>query len=160
MAWDDAKIERLKGLYQQGLSATQIANYFGDGTTRNAVIGKIVRLGLNQGASARRTLPRPSVSKPVRIPKPERRPPEPEPRPVVPPPAPVAKPAGQPITFLELTPYTCRWPLGGVEDPVTHFCGAPVAVPFADPYCPEHMEARVSKTGMAGVFTGWRRKIR
>ncbi len=45
MAWTDAKIATLRILWARGESATFIAETFGD-MTRNAVIGKVHRLGL------------------------------------------------------------------------------------------------------------------
>lgn len=43
--WTDKRVERLKTLWAEGLSASQIAAELG-GVTRNAVIGKVCRLGL------------------------------------------------------------------------------------------------------------------
>jgi GcrA cell cycle regulator len=43
--WTDERVELLKKLWVEGLSAAQIANRLG-GVTRNAVIGKVHRLGL------------------------------------------------------------------------------------------------------------------
>ncbi len=51
MAWTDERVEQLKTLWTEGMSASQIAKELG-GVTRNAVIGKVHRLGLssrNQG---------------------------------------------------------------------------------------------------------------
>ena len=45
MAWTDERIERLKTLWGQGMTASQIAEELG-GVSRNAVIGKAHRLGL------------------------------------------------------------------------------------------------------------------
>lgn len=45
MAWNDERVAMLKSLYAEGWSATEIAGKLG-GTTRNAVIGKVTRLGL------------------------------------------------------------------------------------------------------------------
>ena len=45
MAWTDERVELLKKLWAEGLSASQIAARLG-GVTRNAVIGKAHRLGL------------------------------------------------------------------------------------------------------------------
>ncbi len=50
MAWTDERVERLKELWAQGLSASQIARELG-GVTRNAVIGKVHRLGLASRAA-------------------------------------------------------------------------------------------------------------
>ncbi len=45
MSWNDERVEQLKKLWQDGLSASQIATEMGS-ITRNAVIGKVHRLGL------------------------------------------------------------------------------------------------------------------
>ncbi|NKB51524.1 MAG: GcrA cell cycle regulator [Rhizobiaceae bacterium] len=46
MAWTDDRVARLAKLWAEGLSASQIAADLG-GVTRNAVIGKVHRLGLS-----------------------------------------------------------------------------------------------------------------
>ena len=46
MSWTDERVERLKTLWSEGLSASQIATELG-AVTRNAVIGKVHRLGLS-----------------------------------------------------------------------------------------------------------------
>src|SRR3979409_1211917 len=46
MMWTDERVELLKKLWTDGLSASQIAAELG-GITRNAVIGKVHRLGLS-----------------------------------------------------------------------------------------------------------------
>ena len=45
MSWTDERVERLKKLWADGLSASQIAAELG-GVSRNAVIGKVHRLNL------------------------------------------------------------------------------------------------------------------
>jgi GcrA cell cycle regulator len=45
MSWTEERIERLKGMWAQGATASQIADDLG-GVSRNAVIGKAHRLGL------------------------------------------------------------------------------------------------------------------
>ena len=49
--WTDDRVELLKKLWGDGLSASQIAGELG-GITRNAVIGKVHRLGLSGRAKA------------------------------------------------------------------------------------------------------------
>ena len=46
MAWTDEIVEQLKQHWMDGKSASQIASLLGNGVTRNAVIGKVHRLGL------------------------------------------------------------------------------------------------------------------
>jgi GcrA cell cycle regulator len=59
MSWTDERVETLKKLWTDGLSASQIAAELG-GITRNAVIGKVHRLGLSGRAkSPSSTSPRP-----------------------------------------------------------------------------------------------------
>jgi GcrA cell cycle regulator len=53
-AWTEERVERLKKLWSDGLSASQIAAELGGGVTRNAVIGKVHRLGLRGRARWRR----------------------------------------------------------------------------------------------------------
>ena len=47
MSWTDERVELLKKLWTEGLSASQIAGRLGNGVTRNAVIGKVHRLNLS-----------------------------------------------------------------------------------------------------------------
>ena len=51
LQWTDDRVELLKKLWNDGLSASQIANELGQ-VTRNAVIGKVHRLGLSGRAKA------------------------------------------------------------------------------------------------------------
>lgn len=46
MGWDDERVERLRAMWNEGMSASKIAKELG-GVTRNAVIGKVHRLGLS-----------------------------------------------------------------------------------------------------------------
>lgn len=49
MSWTDERVETLKKMWVEGQSASQIAKELG-GVTRNAVIGKVHRLGLSNRA--------------------------------------------------------------------------------------------------------------
>ena len=51
MAWTDERIAKLKQGWEGGMTATQIAEMLGEGVTRNAVIGKAHRLGLESRPS-------------------------------------------------------------------------------------------------------------
>ncbi len=81
MSWTDERIERLKTLWTQGMTASQIADELG-GVSRNAVIGKAHRLGLQS---------RPSPVKPNE--PAEAAPPTPEPAPAATEAAPEPEPA-------------------------------------------------------------------
>ncbi len=74
MSWSDERVELLKKMWGEGQSASQIAKELG-GVTRNAVIGKVHRLGLsnrNNGAKAEAAKPAPeekTEAKPASGPK-------------------------------------------------------------------------------------------
>ena len=79
MSWTDERIERLKTMWTQGSTASQIAEELG-GVSRNAVIGKAHRLGLESRPSPvkageekekkAKPAPAPRVAKPAAAPKP------------------------------------------------------------------------------------------
>ena len=50
MSWTEERVEKLKEYWAEGMSASQIAKQLG-GVTRNAVIGKVHRLGLSNRAA-------------------------------------------------------------------------------------------------------------
>lgn len=54
MSWTDERVETLKKMWTEGQSASQIAKELG-GVTRNAVIGKVHRLGLSNRLGGART---------------------------------------------------------------------------------------------------------
>ena len=60
MGWTDERVELLKKLWLDGLSASQIAKQLG-GVTRNAVIGKVHRLGLVPRVITQKPAPRRNV---------------------------------------------------------------------------------------------------
>ena len=107
MSWTDERVETLKKMWGEGQSASQIAKELG-GVTRNAVIGKVHRLGLsNRAASTGAAKPEPKA-KPVKAPAPKAKPvvkeerPEPRTESAAPPKStlPARKqiiPAGQPL---------------------------------------------------------------
>ena len=95
MSWTDERIERLKELWTKGMTASQIADELG-GVSRNAVIGKAHRLGLQS---------RPSPVKPNEAaPAAQKDQEEPQPEPQAeapPPPKAKAKPAPEPVPAAE-----------------------------------------------------------
>ena len=86
MSWTDERIERLKELWSQGVTASQIADELG-GVSRNAVIGKAHRLGLQSRPSPVKAnepeAPAAAAEKPRAAPKAKAAasPPEPQPEP-------------------------------------------------------------------------------
>lgn len=161
MGWTEDRIALLTQYWQEGRSASQIAEALGEGLTRNAVIGKAHRLGL-----AQRPSPVKAAEGKARAAKPAAKAPAPPvaeaaPAPAVSPPAPVAaapapvartesRPASAPaprkperkgarparVTLLDLNDRICKWPIGHPDEPDFHFCGKPVNPGF--PYCPDH----------------------
>jgi GcrA cell cycle regulator len=130
--WTVERVDRLRALLADGLSTSQIANELG-GITRNAVIGKAARMGIGFCVI---------FGKPKQGPKPRDRvrtvwrPKPPKLKPVAAtdlPPEPVANP----VTLLELTEFTCRWPVAG-EPADMLFCGALPAE--GKVYCPKHCD--------------------
>jgi GcrA cell cycle regulator len=102
MSWTDERVELLKTMWSEGKSASQIAKELG-GVTRNAVIGKVHRLGLsNRAAPAKTTKEKQPAPKEAVKPKAAQIPEaESEPKPVEKPVnLPIRKPiitAGQPL---------------------------------------------------------------
>jgi GcrA cell cycle regulator len=66
MGWTEERIAALKSLWEEGLSASQIAARLG-GVTRNAVIGKVHRLGLSGRPSPLRADPARPEAKPASV---------------------------------------------------------------------------------------------
>ena len=157
MSWTDERVELLKKLWSEGLSASQIAGELGD-ITRNAVIGKVHRLGLSGRAKSPV-----AAARPRKTARPEGQ----ESRPVrplsagntalaaqievhaeempeeAPAPAPQTQaqpdnvvPLGQRCTIMNLNESTCRWPMGEPGTADFHFCGGK-AKPGV-PYCTHH----------------------
>lgn len=74
MSWTDERVELLKKMWGEGQSASQIAKELG-GVTRNAVIGKVHRLGLSNRATTTtkgdaKSKATPKEAKPKPAPKP------------------------------------------------------------------------------------------
>lgn len=70
MSWTDERVEILKEMWADGSSASEIAKKLG-GVTRNAVIGKVHRLGLSNRSSASETapaVPAPESESPAEVP--------------------------------------------------------------------------------------------
>jgi GcrA cell cycle regulator len=154
MGWTDDRVELLKKLWADGLSASQIASRLG-GVTRNAVIGKVHRLGLaGRATTSRSRTPRPrnrvshlplrptrvqyrthgnTALKPVFVAV--------EHPTVALAVVPVVMPALDApevlrVHLLDLREHMCRWPIGDPQDESFHFCGRQKA--GAVSYCDHH----------------------
>jgi GcrA cell cycle regulator len=168
-AWTDERVELLKKLWSDGLSASQIAAQLG-GVTRNAVIGKVHRLGLSGRAKASSPAAQQRARKPTRPPShPLQRGPtgpngapgpavaaaEPAltPEPILDLPEEIAIPMSQRVTIMELRESMCRWPMGDPTSAEFRFCGARAVT--ALPYCAHH--ARIAYQPAAERRRGDRR---
>ncbi len=162
--WTDERVELLKKLWNDGLSASQIAGELG-GVTRNAVIGKVHRLGLSgrakapasASAAARQRKPAPprpnapfapapavrgntALAPQARIqtePRPEHKPEPLDPNVVV--------PFSERVTIMELRENMCRWPMGDPTHPDFRFCG--LKTDTGVPYCGYHSRIAYQPAG-------------
>ncbi|WP_143957866.1 GcrA family cell cycle regulator [Rhodoligotrophos appendicifer] len=150
--WTDERVDLLKQLWNEGLSASQIANKLGE-VTRNAVIGKVHRLGLSgRGTPARTQHSRPRVKSrthgapgkitqfptmgssalKVEVETVAEASPAPKPMPL----RQVNTSTSDRVSILQLSDKTCRWPLGEPGTETFHFCGC---LPKSGlPYCDTH----------------------
>jgi GcrA cell cycle regulator len=149
MTWNDERVDVLKKLWSDGLSASQIASRLG-GVTRNAVIGKVHRLGLSGRATTSRMKshrPRVRAQAAKRLPKQRFGAPignqafrslylGDSGEPYVPPAEELVIPMGERKYIQTLTDSCCRWPIGDPQQPEFHFCGRK-KIPGL-PYCEVH----------------------
>ena len=153
MSWTNERIELLQKLWLEGWSASRIAVELANGITRNAVIGKVFRLGLSGRTTkqASGNVPAvPSHQKPVRRPALRHAAgPQIVGNPalafdplVVAAPVPqrareVVVPISEPVTIVELRESMCRWPIGDPAQSDFRYCGAK-KIPGEGPYCACH----------------------
>ncbi len=162
MSWTEERVELLRKLWSDGLSASQVAAELGPGITRNAVIGKIHRLGRAERAKTA-AAPRPrAVKGAARQPAPAQIAAVAAPRAGghvvhgnvalafapqamivarVAPEEEVVIPMSERVTLMDLRESMCRWPMGDPTTPEFRFCGAKSPI-GAGPYCAHH--ARVA----------------
>ena len=164
MGWTDERVELLKKLWQDGLSASQIAKQLG-GVTRNAVIGKVHRLGLSGRATPSK--PQRTVFKAPRPARPV--------APAIAAPRRIAEAAPQqtaPVRYIDERPGTatvltlgahmCKWPIGDPSLDSFTFCGRRSD---EGPYCDEHASVAYQpvqskkKSGAAELARSLRRYI-
>jgi GcrA cell cycle regulator len=125
--WTEDRVDLLKKLWSEGLSASQIAGRLGQGVSRNAVIGKVHRLGL---AGRKTTVQTERVycapSKPIPLPKTAK-----FARPVIP-----TEPTSKRLSIVTVKNGQCRWPHGNPGAVDFHLCGA--RVKESSVYCAFH----------------------
>lgn len=141
MGWTEERVELLKKLWAEGFSASQIASRLGE-VSRNAVIGKVHRLGLAGRATTcqpRSVRPRNRISHlPIRPTRVQYRtrgsgalkvmfiPMEQPARALALVPTFIEEtniPAALRIDLLDLKECMCRWPVGDPKGENFHFCG-------------------------------------
>ncbi|MEE7457892.1 GcrA cell cycle regulator [Methylorubrum populi] len=156
-SWTDERVELLRRLWDDGLSASQIALQIG-GVSRNAVIGKVHRLGLagrvkpigpssaqgrrKDGPEVEVELEAVALVEEPTLPEPPaivaHRPAPNFPLPPSPAPEPVALAVSQRVTIMDLRDSMCRWPMGDPTSPDFRFCGGRAITGL--PYCTQHAQ--------------------
>ena len=151
MSWTEDRVSRLTKLWADGLSASQIAADLG-GVTRNAVIGKVHRLGLSgrakpasSTASRIKRQPRSAGYASTRAPRATARTSGANalnidavaevrfrPKPI----EDVVIPISRHVTVMQLTEDTCKWPNGDPQNSNFSFCGH--RSKETTPYCEFH----------------------
>ncbi len=143
MSWTDERVETLKRMWSEGQSASQIAKELG-GVTRNAVIGKVHRLGLSnrdEGESEPAAAPAPEPAKAEAKAKPastraKAAAPKPEPARAEPKPAPAKAAAeAKPAAATPAASFTPRRPI----------------VPAGQPLPPQPSANEISPEALANV---------
>lgn len=171
ISWTDERVEQLKKLWAEGLSASQIAAQLG-GVTRNAVIGKVHRLGLSGRIKPQNT----SIARTKRVSETYMRPsvnrnsgsassgggarhmssgsaalktdasmylaPHIDIQPAQ---VIMFAPEGTRLTLLELTEKSCRFPIGDPTQSDFRFCGCDSNGSL--PYCSFHSTIAYQSTG-------------
>ena len=128
---DEANVDKLRKLYAEGYSNGQIAKAFGGMISRNAIIGKVNRLGLKRGGayyaeqSAKQSAKRQAAiareeKKALQLKISASTAPSPI-RPPTPPPEPPKPSKALMLTLMELPSTGCKWPIG--DDRPQRFCG-------------------------------------
>ena len=159
-SWSTGSITKLKTLLERGLSTAEIGKRLG--FTKNAVVGKINRLGLNAGKEKQSAAKKPAgkaavkpaakpvkkapLAKPAAQKAPVKKPEVKSAKPTKPAPVPKGK-SGESKqnaeriirhsdALMALRADQCRWPLGDPDADSFRFCGEKC---FAGkPYCFEH----------------------
>jgi GcrA cell cycle regulator len=150
ISWTDERVENLKKLWQEGLSASQIAGRLG-GVTRNAVIGKVHRLGLSGRATTSRMkshrVRRPAAASTQKrlVAKPRFAQPgstalralyQETTEPYTPVIEELVIPEKERKYITTLTESCCKWPIGDPQHADFHFCGKGKVSGL--PYCEFH----------------------
>lgn len=154
--WDNATLKKLKALTGKGLSTSEIGKRLG--MSKNAIVGKLNRLGWNAKAGGTAAIPpkdteqKKSTTKKTTTKKAEPKPVAKKTLTKSAPKTEAPKKANTKTTaknlaahqriiqhsleMANLRPNQCRWPIGDPDSEHFHFCGETVFV--GKPYCYEH----------------------
>ena len=130
MGWTDEKVEKLRELWAQGLTANEIAKKLD--VTKNAIVGKVHRLCLTARPSPIKSKTQEPVSEETPVVEPvveacgqeavvEEAEVKKEPKTQA-----KAAPETTNIKLVQLDSHTCRWPIGDPRDDDFCFCGKKV----------------------------------
>ena len=119
--WTEERLEMLKSLWEEGLSISQIGEKLG--VSRNAIAGKVHRLGLkkrqspisNKGTTKSKA-PEKKATQQVVMPE--------------------NLPLKLALRNINWSRARCSWPIGDPKSTSFKFCGAPVVA--GKPYCNAH----------------------
>ncbi|WP_108500375.1 GcrA family cell cycle regulator [Paracoccus indicus] len=144
MSWTDERVETLKRMWSEGQSASAIAKELG-GVTRNAVIGKVHRLGLSNRNEEAEATPAPAAAAPAPEPAAPKKPAAPKaaapaPQPAAPAPKPAAQPEPEPEEDEEAAPQPVFTPVP--RRPI---------VPAGQPLPPQPSANEISPEALASV---------
>ena len=125
MAWTDEMVDKLRQMWTEGKTATEIAKELG--VTKNSIVGKVHRLCL----TARPSPIKSKDEEPVEKAEVEKEIPEEAEENVE-----EKHKSSCHVKLVELDSHTCRWPLGDPRDEDFCFCGKKVRM--GQTYCEEH----------------------
>jgi GcrA cell cycle regulator len=127
--WTDKNVKTLTNMWNKGKTAADIAEALG-GVTRNAVIGKANRLGLDKRPSPIKKADKSVAAAPKAKKKNEK---------LVIHGKKIVLAKEKSFSILDIKEGMCRWPFGDPKDDDFHFCGRNVAVEGCS-YCEHHAE--------------------
>lgn len=148
---DEENVAKLKKLYAEGYSNGQISKAFGGAVSRNAIIGKVNRLGLKRGGEyMREQSAKQSAKRQAAVAREEKKALQAKLaqsstapstiRPPTPPSEPPKPPKALMLTLVELKAGQCKWPIG--DDRPQRFCGMAMA---DERYCAFHARESLPK---------------
>jgi len=115
MEWTDERIARLKKLWSEGLTTTAIGKQLR--VSKNAVVGKVHRLGLKGRSSQIKGQLKADAKKNL----------------------------APSFTLADMSPRSCRWPSGDPQQADFRFCGH--LAKEGKPYCAEHCDIAYVRYG-------------